>query len=196
MKRRDFIVLGATGACSAAMTDKAWALKYYPMPSDKKCAVLYCTWCGSSRDAALWISEGMDGIADVFDVREQPDLRGYEHLIIGGGIRYNVTSPEMQEYITQHKSDLKAKVRGLFAVCGNMGNPVGPEQTSLFIDNHLAKLCETSDALSRVFRGRITKSLMDSQTAQMMAAMEDYDNLSRSECMAFGSEILSKINRG
>ena len=57
-----------------ALADNARALDFYPMPSDKKVAVLFATWCGSSRDAAVWISEGMGGIAKVFDVRENPDL--------------------------------------------------------------------------------------------------------------------------
>lgn len=34
---------------------------------------------------------------------------------------------------------------------------------------------------------------MDPQTAQMMAGMEDYDNLSRAECLAFGKEILATM---
>jgi hypothetical protein len=35
---------------------------------------------------------------------------------------------------------------------------------------------------SKVFLGRITKSLMDPETAQIMAGFEDYDNLNRSDC--------------
>lgn len=193
MKRRHFFKLGFAGVGTMALANNVWALKYYPMPSDKKCAVLYGTWCGSSRDAAVWISEGMGGIADVFDVREKPDLTGFDHLIIGGSIRGMVTSKELQEYIKKNKGWLKEKVRGLFAVCGNMGNPVGPQQTTMFIDNHLAKLCEVSNVPSKVFLGRITKSLLDPQTAKMMERMEDYDNLKRADCMAFGQEILARM---
>ncbi len=193
MNRRHFFKLGFAGVGTMALTNNVWALKYYPMPSDKKCAVLYSTWCGSSRDAAVWISEGMGGIADVFDVREKPDLTGFDHLIIGGSIRGMVTSQELQEYIKKNKGWLKEKVRGLFAVCGNMGKPVGSQQTTMFIDNHLAKLCEVSDVASKVFLGRITKSLMDPQTAKMMERMEDYDNLKRADCMAFGQEILARM---
>ena len=75
MKRRNFFKWGLAGVGTLALVDNAWALKYYPKQSDKKCAVLYGTWCGSSRDAAVWISEGMGGIADVFDARENPDLK-------------------------------------------------------------------------------------------------------------------------
>ena len=193
MERRRFLKLGFTGAGSLALAQNVQALEYYPKQSDKKCAVLYSTWCGSSRDAGVWISEGMGGIADVFDVREKPDLKGYEHLVIGGSIRSYVTSPELQDFIKENIDSIKGKVRGLFAVCGNMGNPITPDLVTRYIDEHLEKLCEVTDVPSRVFRGRITKSLMDAQSAQMMSRMEDYDNLKRNECMALGKEILEKI---
>ena len=193
MKRRNFFKLGMAGVGTIALANKAWALEYYPMPSDKKWAVIYGTWCGSSRDAAIWISEGMGGIADVFDVRENPDLKGFDHIIIGGSIRSQVTREELQEYIKKNKGWLKEKVRGIFALYGNMRNPVGPQQTTMFIDNHLAKLCEVSNVPSKVFLGRITKSLMDPQTAKIIARMEDYDNLKRADCMAFGKEILASM---
>ena len=193
MDRQHFIRAGFAGLSAMVLAGKLSALKYFPMQSEKKCAVLYSTWCGSSRDAGLWISEGMGGIADVFDVRENPDLKDVEHVIIGGSIRSMVISKELQEYIRINKSWLSAKIRGLFAVCGNMGKAVGPQQTTMFIDNHLAKLCEVKNVPSKVFLGRVTKSLMDPQTAKMMAGFEDYDNLKRFDCMAFGKDILSYI---
>ncbi len=191
MNRKEFFRLGLTGIGSFALYNYAKSLEYYPAASDKKWAVIYSTWCGSSRDAAVWISEGMAGIANVFDVRENPDINVFDHLILGGSIRSGVTSEEMQRYIKNNKSTLKAKVRGLFAVCGNMGQPAGAPQTAQFIDNHLAALCEVSGLPSRVFLGRVTKSLMDNATAAMMAGFADYDNLKRSECMQFGSEVLN-----
>jgi menaquinone-dependent protoporphyrinogen IX oxidase len=203
MERRDFFKLGlAAGAGTIALANDAWALEYYPMPSDKKCVVLYGTWCGSSRDAAVWISEGMGGIADVFDVRENPDLKRFDHIVIGGSIRSGATRQELQDYITKNKGSLKNKVRGLFAVCGNGEKPVGPEQKTMLIDNHLAKLCEVSNIPSKVFNGRITKSLLDPQTRKMMEDMypklagkplEDYDLLKRTDCLAFGKEVLAGI---
>jgi len=191
MKRRRFLKIGIAGTGTAILTNKAWALKYFPKTSDKKWAVLYGSWCGSARDAAVWISEGMGGIADVFDVRENPDLSSFDYVIVGGAIRMNVTPVELQEYIKANKPWLSEKVMGLFAVCGNMRNPVGPRQTTRFIDNHLARLCDVTNIPSRVFLGRITKSLMEPDIAAMMASMEDYDNLKRPECMAFGREILN-----
>jgi menaquinone-dependent protoporphyrinogen IX oxidase len=203
MERRDFFRLGlAAGVGTIALTNDAWALEYYPMPSDKKCAVLYGTWCGSSRDAAVWISEGMGGIADVFDVRENPDLRAFNHIILGGSIRSAVTPQELQDYINKNKESLKAKIRGFFAVCGNGEKPVGPQQTAMYVDNHLAKLCEVSNIPSKVFNGRITISLLDPQTRKMMEGaypkiagkpLADYDLLKRADCLAFGKEVLTGI---
>jgi menaquinone-dependent protoporphyrinogen IX oxidase len=203
MERRDFLKFGLTGISALALTDDAWALKYYPVDSDKRWAVLYGTWCGSSRDAAIWISEGMGGIADVFDVRENPDLKGFDHIVIGGSIRMGVTRQELQDYITNNKVWLKAKVRGLFAICGNGEKPVGPRQTTMFIDNHLAKLCEVGNIPSRVFNGRITRSLIEPNMAKMMEErypqlagkpLADYDLLKRADCMAFGKEVSAIVN--
>jgi hypothetical protein len=194
MDRRNFIRSGAAGAAAGlAAAGGANAMKYYPLPSDKKWAVLYATWCGSSRDAAAWISEGMGGIADCFDVRENPDLSGFDHLVVGGGIRMGAVSPELQAFLNSRRDAVKDRIRGLFAVCGNMGRPTGPEQTAALIDGHLANLCGTAGLPSRVLLGRVTKALMDPQTAKMMGSFEDYDNLKRPECMAFGREILAGL---
>ena len=203
MERRDFFKFGfAAGVATITAASSSWALDYYPTPSDKKCAVIFGTWCGTARDAAVWISEGMDGIADVFDVRENPDPTKYNHIVIGGSVRSMATRPELQEYIKKNKGILNNKVRALFAVCGNGEKPVGPAQKSALIDNHLAKLCEVSNIPSKVFNGRITKSLIDPENRKRMVdmypqfagkALEDYDLLKRTDCLAFGKEILAGL---
>ncbi len=186
MNKRAFLKTGLLGLATIVIPRKVLSLEYYPMPSEKKWAILYSTWCGSARDAAVWISEGMNGIANVFDVRENPDLSKYDHVIVGGAIRSGKVSPEMQEYLGKNKEILSSRIRGYFAVCGNMMRPVGPEQTTALIDNHLAKICEVSNLPSKVFLGRITFGLMEPSVRTQMSGMTEYDNLKRSECMAFG----------
>lgn len=196
MNKRTFFKTGLLGISALLIPKRAFPLEYYPMPSDKKWAVLYATWCGSTRDAALWISEGMDGIANVFDVRENPDLSGYDHIVIGGAIRSGVTSQVLQEYLEKNKEMLKNKIRGYFAVCGNMMQPVGPEQTAAFVDNHLAKITGASNIPSKVFLGRVTFGLMEPDVRKQMQSfpgMKEYDNLKRPECMAFGKEVLATV---
>jgi menaquinone-dependent protoporphyrinogen IX oxidase len=195
MKKRTFIKSGLLGMGALLISKEGFPLEYYPMPSDTKWAVLYGTWCGTARDAAVWISEGMDGIANVFDVRENPDLSKYDHVVIGGAIRGGKTSQELQDYLAKNKEVLKSRIRGYFAVCGNMMKPVGPEQTKTLIDDHLAVICGVTDVPSKVFLGRITFGLMEPDVRKQMQEykMPEYDNLKRPECMAFGKEVLAGI---
>jgi len=193
MEKRVFLKTGLLGLGALAFTRKAAALEYYPKESTKKWAVLYGTWCGSSRDAAVWISEGMDGIANVFDVRENPDLSTYDCLVVGGSIRAGQTTAALQEYLTLHQDKMKDKIRGLFAVCGNRMQAPGPEQTAALIDNHLAMLCGVTGLPSKVLLGRITYGLLDPDSRKMMEGMNmpEYDNLKREACMSFGKEVLA-----
>ena len=193
MKRRAFVQLGLAGISAVALADKARALEYYPNPSDKKWAVLYGTWCGTARDAGVWISEGMGGIADVFDVRENPDLAKFDHLVIGSAIRMAKATPEIEQYLQKHRQAIGPKVRGLYTVCGNMQKPVTPEVTKQQITDYLAPLCGAKDAAGRVFLGRVTPGLLAPDVRDMMKGMGEYDNLKRPDCMAFGKEILSRI---
>lgn len=198
MNRRNFIKLGLAGAGVVALTaDHGWALKYYPRPSQKRCAIVFSTWCGTSRDIAIWISEGMGGIADVFDLREKQDLKHYDHVILGGSIRFRRVSVELQSYIKEHQPWLKHKIRGLFITCGNRGEAVGDIQKEVYIDRHLARICGVTDVPGRAFSGRLTKALLDEKSLQSlrkeMGDLQDWDNLSRSDCLEFGKTILEKI---
>lgn len=192
MKKRDFLKTGLLGLFAFTLPRKSAALEYYPRKSDKSWAVIYSTWCGSARDAGVWISEGMDGIANVFDVRENPDLSSYKNIIVGGAIRSAKLSPEIEAYIEKNKAILKSKIRGLFVVCGNRMQEPGPEQTLAMIDNYLAPLCGVSGVPSKVLLGRITYGLMDEDARKTIQSMNmpEYDNLKRTECMDFGKEVL------
>ncbi len=197
MEKRDFFKTSLITVGAFLLPRKIWALEYYPTEENAEWAILYGTWCGSSRDASVWISEGMDGIANVFDVRENPDLSKYKNIIVGGSIRSGVTPKELQEYLTRHKDELKNKIKGYFAVCGNMRQPVTQQQYAMYFDNHLVKLTGVNDVPMKVFLGRITFGLMEPQIREQMKSFpnsEEYDNLKRSECMDFGREILKKYN--
>lgn len=194
MKKRDFFKAGLLTIAAFFIPRKIWALKFYPTTDNSEWAVLYGTWCGTSRDAAVWISEGMNGIADVFDVRENPDLSKYKNIVVGGSIRSGKTPQELQDYLTQNRETIKNKIKGLFAVCGNMGQPVTQDHYTNFFDNHLIKMTGSAKVPSKVFLGRITFGLMQPEIREQMQSMpnvEEYDNLKRSECMDFGHEVLN-----
>ncbi len=199
MKKRDFLKAGLVGIGALMIPRKAQSLEFYPMPSDKRWAVLFATWCGAARDAGVWISEGMDGIAQVYDVRENPDLSGYDHVIAGSAIRSNEIHPLLKDYLERNRSSLEGKVRGLFAVCGNMMQPVDEEQYTAFIDYQLSIQTGAYNVPAKVFLGRITWGLMEPDIRERMQqypGMVEYDNLKRPECMAFGREVREATGRG
>jgi len=193
MNKRDFFKTGALAVGAMMIPQRILALEDYPTTSKAEWAILYGTWCGSSRDASLWISEGMDGIAKVFDVRENPDLSGYKYVVVGGSIRSNVTPAELQAYLAKHKDQLKDKIKGFFAVCGNMKQPVTQDLYPRLIDNHLGALAGVKSVPSKIFLGRITLGLLEPSLREQMKSMGEYDNLKRSECLAFGREVLSHL---
>jgi menaquinone-dependent protoporphyrinogen IX oxidase len=200
MKRRTF--LGACASGALVLTQKANALEYYPQASDKKWAILFGTWYGTTRDASLWISEGMGGIAQVFDIRENPDLTAYDHLVIGTAIQAGKGPQQLEDYLKKHLPTLKDKIKGIFAVCGALGKKPGEFQQENYIDKYLAKLCEFKSGPSHVFGGRITKELLSSEHTEQLAGFfkqmdvpfENYDNLSRLECMEFGKKIFQQVH--
>lgn len=189
MERRKFIKAGLMSLGAIALSKNSWALKYYPNKSAQKWAVLYGTWCGSSRDAGVWISEGMGGIADVYDVRENPDLSKFDHVVVGGSIRYYKTSQRLQDYLAKNKNILKNKIRGFWCVCGNMKKPTGPAQVKRYIDDHLSVITGVSGVPAKVFNGRITLRLLKPKYKEMMKNMGDYDMMTRTDFLAFGKKI-------
>lgn len=199
MERRTFLNIGVAGLGALAIARPA-AAQFVPMQSKEKWAIVFGTWYGTARDASIWVSEGMGGIASVFDVRQAPaDLSSYDHLIIGTAIHGGRGPQALDAYLSSNASILKSKVRGLFAVCGNIGKQPGPQQVQSYVDGYLAKACQVDSVPKRVFGGRITKVLMEENAhksiAEMYAKMggpkEDFDNLSRVECMKLGAEILA-----
>ena len=198
MERRSFINLGLTGLGTTLLMANATPAQFIPKPSKEKWAVLFGTWYGSARDASVWISEGMGGIASVFDIRQVPaDLASYDHLVIGTAIHGGRGPKDLDDYITKNVDKLQSKIRGLFVVCGNRGTMPGPQQINDYVDGYLGKMCKVSGVPRRAFGGRITQSLMpeaefksiQDMYAKIGGPAGDWDNLNRMECLKLGKEI-------
>jgi hypothetical protein len=86
MNRRTFLKIVLVGEGLTVFLPKSYALKLFPNPGKQKWAILFGSRYGSTRDASLWISEGMGGITDAFDTRENPDLSSFDNIIVGSGI--------------------------------------------------------------------------------------------------------------
>lgn len=137
----------------------------------------------------------MGGIADGFDVRENPDLKGFENLVVGGSIRMGKTWQELIDYMEKNRSWLKNKVRGIFAVCFIRPGTL-EQKTRDYLDEHIAKLCGVNNVPSILFPGRMTEALLEPEMRVSMGQREpteDTDDLKRSDCMAFGKEGLASV---
>ena len=179
MKRREFLQLGLTGVGAAALAGKARALEYYPKPSPKKWAVIYSTWCGSSRDAGVWVSEGMGGIADVFDVKENPDLKTHEHIVLGSSIRGGKINPLMERYIRENRNLMNVAVSRARAVLHIVGNRDVCLTSSVPHLQRLAGSCMPKEGYSpkcgaTVFESPWEKALFDALEAEGVETFPQY----------------------
>lgn len=195
MNRRTFLTVLAGGGAALFSSD-AQALKLFPKQSSQKWAVLFGSRYGSTRDASLWISEGMGAIADVFDAREDPDLSSFEMIIVGSGIYSGKIDQPLERYLTKSAAQFSKRIKALFVVCGGGDTP----RAQGYIDA-LAKSCAAKPPLTKVFSGRLTKKLLspaDDKIEEEVAKKqnhpyEDYDHLQRKDCLKFGEEILTKV---
>jgi menaquinone-dependent protoporphyrinogen IX oxidase len=196
MDRRTFLKTILVGGGLAGFASNSYALKLFPNPGRQKWAILFGSRYGSTRDASLWVSEGMGGIADAFDARENPDLSGFESIIVGSGIYSGKIDQPLETHLTRTSASISNKVKALFIVCGS---PDGP-RAQTYVDL-LAKSCQTKPPLTRLFSGRVTKRLLNKEDYKIEEEVfkrrnqpfEDYDRLQRSDCLKFGEEILTKV---
>jgi menaquinone-dependent protoporphyrinogen IX oxidase len=200
MQRRTFLNCGLAGLGTALVMTRPAPAQFIAKPSKEKWAILYGTWYGTARDAGVWISEGMGGIASVFDVRQVPaDLASYDHLIVGTAIHGGKGPEALEAYLSSNIDRLKSKIRGLYVVCGNRGKMPGAQEIKPYIDDYLAKICKAPSVPKRVFGGRITQALMpeaefksiQDMYAKINGPLGDWDHLSRMDCLKLGKEIYS-----
>jgi menaquinone-dependent protoporphyrinogen oxidase len=195
MERRKFMKTALLGGGITFLVSEGYPLKFFPNPGKNKWAVLFGTRYGSNRDAAVWVSEGMGAIADVFDARENPDLSSFEYLIIGSGIYGGKIAEPLESYISKNTSLISSKIKAVFVVCGGGGN----ERANQALDQ-LANLCGAKSVLKKSFPGRLTKKLLSPDDYKMLEGFyqrgnrpfEDYDRLQRKDCLDFGEEILKQ----
>ena len=196
MDRRAFLKTILVGGGLTVFASKSYALKLFPNPGKQKWAILFGSRYGSTRDASLWISEGMGGIADVFDARENPDLSSFDYIIVGSGIYSGKINQPLETYLMGNSALIYNRIKALFIVCSSGDNP----RAQAYVDL-LAKFCQAKPPLTRIFSGRVTKRLLNKEdykieedvSKRRNQPFEDYDCLQRSDCLKFGEEILTKV---
>jgi len=196
MDRRTFLRTVVIGGGLTAFASHSEALKLFPSPGKQKWAILFGSRYGSTRDASLWVSEGMGMIADAFDARENPDLSSFDCIIVGSGIYRGKIDANLADYLTKNASSISNRIKALFIVCGAGDTP----RAQPFLEG-LIKACATKPGHIRIFPGRITKKLLNEEDYKIEEEVfkrrtqpyEDYDLLKRIDCLKFGEEILGKV---
>lgn len=196
MDRRTFLKTALVGGGLTVLSSNSYALKLFPNPGKEKWAILFGSKYGSTRDASLWISEGMGGIADAFDARENPDLPSFDNIIVGSGIYMGKIDQHLETYLMTNSASISNRIKALFIVCGAGDSP----RAQAFVDV-LAKSCQAKPPLVKIFSGRMTKRLLNKEDYKIMEEVfkrrnqpyEDYNRLQRNDCLKFGEEILKKV---
>jgi len=192
MDRRAFLKTILAGGGATLLASNTYALKLFPNAAQQKWAILFGSRYGSTRDASLWISEGMGWVADVFDARENPDLSSFDGIIIGSGIYNGKIDQPLGTYLAKHAASISKKTKGLFVLCGGGDSP----RAQGYIDE-LAKACQAKPPLTKALGGRLTLKLLNAEDYKVQedvakrrnAAPEDYDRLQRKDCLKFGGDI-------
>jgi len=182
MHRRNFLKTGLAGIVTLAIPGNINAISASSHASDKKWAVLYSSKCGSTKDAATWINDGMGGIAGVIDVATAPQIADYDYIVIGGWINASILDSNAKTFITTNKAALKSKIMGLFTLCGNGGVAVGQKEITKSLTNQIVALTGVTDKPAKLFNGR-------SDPACNGLGMT-YDLLKKEDCVAFGKLII------
>lgn len=184
MERRAFCKTGFAGIGALALSGTIQAMEYSLKASEKKkWVVLYGSQCGSTREYANYINEGLGGIADVVDIAQTtPDINDYEHFIIGGWRNANNLMPAgIPGFINANKVPLKEKIRGVFVVLGNNGNATLSSSLTSFLNDKLVTPLGVSNLPAKVLFGRSDPKCNNFSFS--------YDNVSKDAGVDFGKSI-------
>jgi hypothetical protein len=181
MHRRHFLKTGLAGIAALSIPGTIKALAP-TLQSSGKWAVLYGSKCGSTKNAATWINEGMGDIASVVDITTNPKVADFDYIVIGGWIDSAQLTSSVKSFVTTNKAALKDKIRGLFTLCGNSGKAVGPAQIKSYLTDQIVSLSGVTDMPAKLFNGRSDPSCNGLGIT--------YDLLKKEDCVAFGKQIV------
>jgi menaquinone-dependent protoporphyrinogen oxidase len=160
--------------------------------------IIYGSRYGSTAQTAEWIAAGMEGQAAVVAAKDAGDLSGYEKVVLGSGIYNGALHADMAAFLEKKGVEIKDKIVALFVVCG-----MPPEQAGEYLEMFAAK-CQAKPTLTRAFNGWMKKEILSAEDFKGLEdyykganyPFENYDRTDKAKCLAFGKEILEKINAG
>ena len=185
MIRRDLLKVGAAGLSTLVLSRTTEAMQSIFKKSEKReWAVVFGSRCGSTRQIAEWINEGMGDIADVVNAEDNPSIDDYNYFVIGGWINGGIVTGEVKSFVMTNNSALQDKIMGLFTVCGNGGKPVGESQ----IEEYLTDQIVYDARLDREVPAKLFNGKSDPACNGLMFT---YDLLDENGSVEFGKSIIN-----
>jgi menaquinone-dependent protoporphyrinogen oxidase len=161
----------------------------------KDVVIIYASRYGSTAQTAEWIAEGMEGKAVAVSLKDAGDLSAYKNIILGSGIYFDQLHPDMSAFLETRGEELRNKLLAVFVVCGTP-----PDQAQGYL-NMFAGKCKTKPGLMKAFNGWIKKELLSPEDNKSLGdyyksinePFNNYDHTDKAKCLAFGKEILGKM---
>jgi len=161
----------------------------------KDVVIIYASRYGSTARTAEWIAEGMEGKATVLSLKDAGDLSAYKNVILGSGIYFDQLHPDMSAFLETRGEEVRNRLVAVFVVCGTP-----PEQAQGYLDM-FAEKCKAKPGLMKAFNGWIKKELLSPEDNKSLGdyyksinePFNNYDSTDKAKCLAFGKEILGKM---
>jgi menaquinone-dependent protoporphyrinogen oxidase len=166
VSRRQFLKVGCLGvsavgvaACGIGLAAPAPDGTPVELPSfnfgeeimDKRILLAYASATGTTVGVAQAIAQTLSGRGfgvDVRPVKEDPQVEGYQAVLVGSAVQYGDWLPEAIEYVRNHQEALKRVPVGLF--CVHIRNTANDEQSRR---NRLAYLDKVRSLVRPVAEG-------------------------------------------
>ena len=205
MHRRDFLLSIAVALASASAYSFGEGLKPLLLKASDKTAILYGTRYGASKDTAMWIAKGIGSQVDVLNIEElnfSQILKKYDKFIIGSGIWIDGPHKRLTKLLSEHSTEMEAKIVASFIVCGTRGdNEAGRARIAGYFER-LHKPLQKAPLAQEQFGGRLIieklsekdRKLLDNfYTNVLKKEFKSWDRTNPKGAEKFGSTLLLKV---
>ncbi len=152
--------------------------------------IAYATKRGSAKQAAEWIAEELGDVCDLIDLKKQRkvDIGPYKTIVLGSGIQIGRAYKPLNRFIKRFSEELKSKDVCIFLTHLEEGEGIENDFRSAFDTDFLHRARVRMGVGGRIrlkelnFLLRMTMRRMGEETGK---DFEDYDTLSREECIHF-----------
>lgn len=159
--------------------------------------LVYQSKLGSTRQAAVWIAEGLPGCEaiDLGIKGAKADPANYGTVIIGTGILMGKAFPRIRDFIKRHRTTLLQKDLAIFITHLEAGEAIEKDFTDAFDSELLAHARVRAGVGGRLKLKNlnvILRGVMRKIGDQKGIDLTNYDTLSRESCLDFALKVQAR----